>query len=271
MIYQGEKSIDGLEFLARSQSRVQLFDALSSATYLPKAELRRQLGTSRTTVDRHLNALEERNWIRAVDDGYTTTRVGELVAEELFAFVETIRMARRLAPTMKWLPGEFDLDVNVLADAEVVLAEPHDPYSVMNHHVRTLRSADRLRGIVPLTGLQIHEGIHEAVVHNDASVKLIVEPRIAETYRSDPEYRRLTEEMERADRFELRVYDSAIPYGVTLLDGSVQIVGIDDRGLMRSLIETEAPRAREWAERVYRRYSAESKKATVITPQLTKE
>ncbi|WP_336362789.1 helix-turn-helix transcriptional regulator [Halalkalicoccus salilacus] len=259
MIDQGEKSIDGLEFLARSQSRVRLLDALSSATYLPKAELRRQLDTSRTTVDRHLDALEERNWIRAVDDGYATTRVGELVAEEFFAFVETIRMARRLVPAMKWLPSEFDLNVDVLADAEVVLAEPHDPYSVMNHHVRTLRSADRLWGIVPLTGLHIYEGIHEAVVHNGASVRLIVGPRVAEIYQSDLEYRRLTEEMERTDRFELRVYDSAIPYGVTLLDGSVQIVGIDDEGLMRSLIETEAPRAREWAERVYRRYSEESR------------
>lgn len=60
----GAKSIDGLEFLARSQSRVRLLDALSSATYLPKAEIRRQLGISRTTVDRHHDALEERNWNR---------------------------------------------------------------------------------------------------------------------------------------------------------------------------------------------------------------
>lgn len=272
MIDQGGASIDRIEFLARSQSRVRLLEALLSAERVSKTELRRRLDASRTTIDRHLEALEERNWIREVDGEYTITRVGELVAEKFLSFVETVGAARGLAPAIEWLPTEFDLDMSALDDAEVVLANPKDPYSVMHRHARRLRAGDHVRGIAPIAELYSHETNHETVVRNGASVELIVEPEVADTYWSDPAYRRLTEEMARTSRFELHVHDGTVPYGVVILDDTVQIIAIDDEGMPRALIETEAPAAREWAERIYRQYLEKSGDATVIgIPQLAEE
>lgn len=224
-----------------------------------KRDLVDELGVSRSTVDRATRELETAGLIEHVDGGYAVTSFGE-TAEAAFAeFVETLRLRRRLDALLRWVPdADIDVDLDALADADIVLPEPGNPYNMVNRHVRRLRDADTARVVLPLTGLHAFEAAHRAVVSDGAEHEYVVLPDVAKTYESNPDYAPLYEEMVGTGRFEVRVYDGDIPYYLGLLDGTVQI-GVDEDGEPRGLLESDAAELGAWAAEKYEDYRRQSR------------
>lgn len=248
------EAIEEIEFLTRSHSRIAAFGELRTEGSLTKVELRDRLNVSRTTVTRNLDALKERNWVTEVNGEYAITRVGEMVADELFDLVEVMQTAARLEGVMEWIPDEkFDLDLRCLTNADITLADPSDPYAPAREHARRLESADEFRGLLPAVGHEPMRSARQGVL-NGARHELVFERPVAQVIQSKEEYTNLIEEMESTGRIEVRVVDDSIPYYVGLLDGTVQIGVEDDNGLPRALLETDSDEARKWAERTYERY-----------------
>lgn len=241
--------------------RMQFVDRLRQGT-LQKPEMVDELGTSRSTVDRAVRDLETHGIIEATDDGYTTTTVGDLVAGKLGELGETVRTGRRLTPFLEWIDADaFDLDLGALADADLYLPEPGDPYAMVNRHVTVLEGTTDHRLVLPLVGLHGFQAVHDVVLGGGGESEAVVASSVAETIRSNPEYAPLYEELATSDRFSVYVYDGEIPYFVGILDTTVQ-VGVDEDGEPRALLETKAAEVRQWAENRFQSFKQDADRLT---------
>ena len=112
-------SLDDVEFLSRSQSRVAVLDALNEKPPT-RDELKKATEASRTTLSRTLADFEDRGWIERPDRGYALTPVGSFIASEVTRLLENIETAKQLDGTLGWLTtDEFDFDLRRLRDADV--------------------------------------------------------------------------------------------------------------------------------------------------------
>jgi predicted transcriptional regulator len=81
-------SFDDLEFLARAETRVRAIQLLAENSY-NRDELIDRLGISRATLSRLLRQFEDRDWVKKNNDGYTTTRFGSALAQDITRLLET--------------------------------------------------------------------------------------------------------------------------------------------------------------------------------------
>ncbi len=254
-----QDAISSIAFLTGSNTRVAVFDAIRRAGRLDRNDLRNRIEASRTTVGRHLDALEERDWIQRTNDGYELTTIGELVAADFFTLVETAATARRLRPFFRWVPNhEFDLDLRHLADANVTIGDPEDPYAIEDRHVRRTETASRLRLLLPLVGQRAVRASLSRVMERDQTVELILKPDVAELFDSHSQYASMYETLRRRNRYTVFVYEDEISYCLGILDETVQLLSFDNDGMPRVMLETDEPAVREWAEGVYDEYRRES-------------
>jgi predicted transcriptional regulator len=230
--------LDRIDFVARSPARVRMLDAFRDGDRLSRADLRAYLDASRTIVGRNLEGLCERGLVAKVGTDYALTRAGELIATDLLDLAETIGITRKLEPVLRWVPdGALDLDLGCFADAEVLVAKPGDPWSMINRHVNCLQSIDHCQRFLPFTGLHAQEAALERVTDHGARGELVLTPEIADVHFSDPNYAPLTEEMVETGRFECFRYDGEVPYCLAVIDETVQIVvadGDQPRAMLRA-------------------------------------
>jgi predicted transcriptional regulator len=251
-------AVGEIGFLAKSEHRVRLLTLLSEHERLSDRELRRRTDASRTTVGRNLAALETRGWIRRTNSECVITRQGRLVADAFDGLVDTVTATDGLHSFMQWVPeGALDIDLRLLADAEVLLAKPGDPWAMVNKHVSTIRETSDDRIMLPVTGLHAFQALHRKIVNGDGRAEVVLEPDVAATFVSNPAYAPLFAELRDTDRFEARVYDGEMPYYLGVLDGTVQI-GVDEDGEPRALLETDGEAVVNWAADIYERYRRHS-------------
>lgn len=246
--------IEEIEFLSRSTNRVRILEVLAEAGRTEKDALQAAIDADRTTLTRNLDALEDRGWIQLTNPTCIITPAGRDIVEDFRELVETVDTATRFQEFFRWLPAdEFDLDLQSLAGAELFVPAPGDPYRVVNQHVARIKNAEDIRVFLPLTGLHAHEKGHRQVVANGAKCELVVTPEVAVVHRSSPEYDSLTREMAATGRFHLYRYDGSIPFGLCLLDDTVQLFA-DGEGELQAMLETDTEPVRQWAERTFEQY-----------------
>jgi predicted transcriptional regulator len=189
-----EEAVEDVEFLSGSRTRVEIIELLNEQEQLAKRELREHINASRTTVQRNLETLAERGWVRNTNRTYSLTLTGETVADKFIELVETVQLERRLQPFLTWVDrSDLNLDIELLADAELLVAEPGDPWSMINRQVQLIRETDNGGiGFLPFTGLHACEVTHNQILNHDASYELVVIPKIADTHFSDPAYGNLS-------------------------------------------------------------------------------
>lgn len=253
-----EATATDVALLTRSRNRIRILEEFVDHGERHRDELRSASDVTRTTLNRNLDALEEAGWVRSDGLTYRLTPCGELVAEAVIDLVETTHVANQLQDALRWLPvSALDLDLRHLGDAEVWVPEPGDPYAMVNHHVRTIRSMERCRALLHVTGLHATEAGHEAVVEGGADAELVVTPAVAETLTGKPEYEALLDEMRATGRCDLLVYDGDVPFSLAVFDGTVQLLA-DEDGEPRALVESDADAVRTWAVDCYETYRQEA-------------
>ncbi|WP_126663685.1 helix-turn-helix transcriptional regulator [Haloterrigena salifodinae] len=244
--------VDVVNFLTQSPIRVAILQRLRETDRLTKAELREEADASRVTVQRNLNALEERELIRCRVREYEIRPLGEVVAEELESTTETMAFVERIRPFCRWFPDdELEFDVCALADATVVVSDSTDPYAPVNRHIEAMERADRFRCLLPAIGLPALTVARERVVEHDQSQEVVHSATLESTLRSEPEYRELVAEIRAHEACTMRVADRKLTYYLGLFDDVVQIGVEDDDGIPRALVETDASEIRAWAEETY--------------------
>lgn len=249
------ESIEDIEFLTRSHSRVRILDMLRAADHLEKHAITDRLGVSRTTVKRNLDSLVERGWVSERGGTYAITGPGTLIADDFDALVGSIRTAKRLAPVTKWAPETaFGFDLRELADARITLSEPNDPYAPLDRHVDTIETADSVRALLPAIARPAIEALYDRLSADGATGELVLGRAVASTVESNARYARLCEGLLETGRMSIVVSDGTVPYYLGLVDDTVQIGVEDDDGMQRALVESTAPAVHRWATDTYEEY-----------------
>lgn len=217
---------------------------------LDRGEIEDRLDVSRATSHRFTQWLDEQGFAEKVDGRFRLTGRGEVVAEEVLRFEANVQTAHRLTPLLNVICEDHrEFVVEPFVDAAVTVAEPDDPYRPVDRFISLVRESETFRGfntthMAPLVLGGFHQQLFDAT-----DTEVIYLPHIAEKlFDTYPE--RAREAIE-SGHLALRTRDE-LPYGLALFDERVGIGGYDEAtGLMQVFVDTDAPIAREWAERVY--------------------
>jgi predicted transcriptional regulator len=227
---------------------------------LDKRALVTELEASRSTVDRGVRDLEVLGLIEHCGEGYELAQWGQSVAREYSEFEKRLQVIARLKEFLRWIdPAEFDIDLALLTDAELLLPEPYNPYAMVDRNVELLRTAGTVRALMPFGTRHALEAIHESVVYNGNYIEGVVTSGLANAFQSNPRYVELFKELVPTGRFEVFVCDGGLPYLLNVLNETVQI-GVDEEGEPRAFLETDSAEVNEWADSVYNDYKQQAKR-----------
>jgi predicted transcriptional regulator len=251
------EAIAAVEFLARSETRVRILDALVESGPLTRDDLQRRFDAARTTVQRNLDALVEQGWVRERNREYDATQAGEWVAEDFGHLVRTVDTASELAPVYEHVDtGAVDLNLRHM-DVSVTTPDPADPLKMIHEQVTHIEGAEYLRMLFPLTCAQALEALHQQVTEAGADLELVVTPAVAANLRSEADYREQVADLQAAETASLWVYEGQFPYYLGRYADTVEL-GLVDDGQPAALVATEDERARRWAERTVEEYRTEA-------------
>jgi predicted transcriptional regulator len=248
----GSEPVEQIAFLARSESRVRVLEALRDEGPTCQRDLRDRLNISRSTLSRSLQALEEQDWVTDANDGYHLSPVGQVIANEFLDLVETVDLTDDLTPFLRWFPyAESDLNLVHLTDASVTPGTQSDPIAPVRKHMEGMKSADHFRGFLPSTDREAVRVLHDRVVDGRMQGEIVVTPSVETTIETD-EFAALFRAQIETGRFTVLVADDSFPsYYLGLADDLVQVGVEDDEGIPRALLEATADPVLEWAEDRY--------------------
>lgn len=113
---------DTIECLSNSPQRVEILDALDGK-HTDLRDLKTELDSPRTTLQRNLSVLEEHGWVEKTPSGYTTTTVGCLLLGEAMSMSEATEMIQRIAPFLDAVDAPSKIDIQQLNDPLVTTSE----------------------------------------------------------------------------------------------------------------------------------------------------
>lgn len=259
-----EEAIEHIEFLSRSKVRAQLLEVLYQKGELSRDELRDAIPGSRTTIQRNVESLVERGWVKNTNRTYTIAPCGEMVAEAFSTCHQKVRASERLQPFLKWTSTDvLDIDLEHFADATVVTATENDPYAPVNAHIESLKRAEYVTAVLPSVGRDAAEITSKRAKDGNAEYDVIVEEDCVDVLVGDQKYARHLEDVVGTDRYSISVFDGTVPYYLGVLDEKVQIGVEGDDGIPRALVETESEPIREWAREKLRSYREKSRPITM--------
>lgn len=254
-------ALDEIEFLARSDHRVEVLDALAEQP-CDRNDLRAATGASSPTVGRILGAFEDRCWVVRGGRTYELTPLGEFVAERFTDLRDAMEMEQNLRDVWQWLPREMrGFTVDLFADAVVSYPGPGYPYQPVERLTQLIEGTDRLRGFDSIVFKSSNnEAVCQAVL-DGMELEYVYSPTALEaTVAWDPE-----QVMEAATRENctVLVHDD-LPdgnrCGLGIVDDRAGICCHDaETGALTAVIDTGAPEAREWAVSVFERYRREAR------------
>ncbi len=246
-------AIEEIEFIARSPVRVHVLYTLRSDEPVSKRELKDELNGVRTTVQRNLNALEERGWIEYTTDGYEITTCGRIVADPLLELVERTSLALKLRPAIRWIDiDDVDLEIEHIENADLIRADATNPYAPVDEQIGLLRRATSARVMYPTLNRGLLSQCHRIGSADGSDLEVIVTVETADRFRTDDRYAELFETIiEEADVF---AYDGDLPFYLGAIDGAAQIGCTDADNVVRVLLELGDEDACEWARGEFEEY-----------------
>jgi predicted transcriptional regulator len=224
---------------------------------MDRREIEARLDVSRATSHRFTQWLDERGFVEKVESRFRLTGRGEAVADEVLRFEANVRTVHRLGPLLDLICADHqEFVVEPFVGARVTHAEPDDPYRPIQRFVALLGESERFRGfntthMAPFVLGEFHRQIFE-----ETDAEIVYLPQVAETlFETYPDRAR---EAVEDGHLTLRTREE-LPYGLAIFDERVGIGGYDEEtGLMQVFVDTDAPIAREWAERIYASIRADS-------------
>ncbi|HZD43213.1 MAG TPA: helix-turn-helix domain-containing protein, partial [Methanomicrobiales archaeon] len=118
-----ETALAEIEFLTRSEHRIECLDALAERPR-SRADLQKLTGASSSTIGRLLHEFETRGWIRRDGHQHRATSDGLFVAGELTTLLDRIDTRQKLRDVARWLPAEkLGISIESFSEAVVTVAD----------------------------------------------------------------------------------------------------------------------------------------------------
>jgi len=250
---EGKRSWDCLECLCGSPQRVTLLEVLSGAE-IDLRSLVDELNSPRTTVQRNVSLLERHGWIERRSGGYATTQIGQSLLDVFTETLESIDRLNTLSPFFDVVDSPLHLDIGEFDKPSVTVPDHGRPHLPMNRLVKTLDTAVYRRGFLPVVSQMLVQHVGQADVLDLTDSEVILS---RETVGALLE-RQPTDEERATKGVEIIVYEDELPYGSLIFEDRLLLAGYDDMGRIQALVESDSPRAIEWANGVYEKYRRES-------------
>lgn len=256
------QSLAEIAFLARSEHRVEVLDALAERHH-SRADLRELTGASSSTIGRMLGEFEDRCWVERGEHRYEATPLGMFVASGVMALLERIDTERKLRDVWQWLPTEvIGLDIELFADAVVTVPEFGSPHRTANRFAELVEETESIRVFTPTTVTSDMDVLFRNAI-DGMETELMVPSTLTEAVlATHPEQGPAAIER---DNITILIND-VLPCACAIFDDRVLLAGYDrETGIMRAAIDTDTPEARRWAEALYESYRRD---ALPFTPKV---
>lgn len=241
-----EAALDEIAFLANSENRVAVFEALVEAPR-SREELLDQVDASRVTISRILREFERRDWIEHSGQAITVTPLGEWVCDEFTRLHDEMAAERRLRWALQWFPfDQLTFDVRCLRDAEIIVQEESDATALIRRIVEFHRSGERLRAITRGAAPVFIENQWELTVQGDTQVDLVLTPDAVNAILDHSTAAEQFQEMLAVENADYSV-NPDIPLSVGIVDDSVGINLTDDDGVLKGGLVSENETVYDWA------------------------
>jgi len=251
-----EETLGEIEFLALSPNRVTVLESLADGAR-SRSELAAATGASQATLGRILGDFEDREWVERAPDGYAATATGRLVAEGFRDLLDVMAAERELRDVVAYLPTEaMDFDLRHLAEATIVTPTETRPNAPLQRLLDLMREAEYVTAFshalndqsLSVVADRLGGQEFEAVLTRGAIQSLTADTGLSARLRTVLD----------AESAGVRAYDGEIPLAVTIADDVVNILVRDARGVVQASVDTTNAAVREWAERRYEHYRAQS-------------
>jgi len=252
-----------INFLIRSENRVDLLDSLTEGWYTER-ELSKREDISKVTIKRGVNAFLDRGWVKESDSEYTTTRVGEMLAEDYNRLSETMDVASHVGPVVDLLPIErMDFDLRIFADATISDPENHDVLQTIDRWVTLIRSSDRLEVFTYRSGRMIAEPIHEELSDGSLELEAILPPSEVERISNHPTMREVKRKLiEAGATYYAAPEDQYKPYSLGMFDDIAAMSGWNEENKPQVHVESSAEPVVRWVQSEYEAVKAEAEPMT---------
>lgn len=238
-----DSPLETVEYLARSNHRIEVLDAIRSAPR-SREEIRELTDASRVTAGRIITDLEERGWIVRHGQEYEATTSGRFVAREFTELLGNIDAFSELPPVVEWYPeGEPSFDLYRLADATVTKSGEADVIAPIHRALELIGEADRLVAVGNGASREFMSALREAVEAGQTTT-LIGPPGLVDALRRDPDQRADTRAIVESDRAELMCYEG---------DTDVPVLQVGEdwvalcSGDHRAMVESDDAAVHDWA------------------------
>lgn len=230
--------------------RVEFIELLADEGPLPPRDILAALPHSRATVTRALRELREANLVQKREGGYDTVVPGLLAAEQYRRYQRSSEAVLSADHLLASIPAEHAPDVEVLVDAETILAEGDIPVRALETVSERVQRAERIRLYLPtLVNTHLLRVWHRAVLATNVDTMALFDPDLLTVLKG--QYPHLLAEMAGTSGFS--AYSTAgPPYGIvrttTNGDSSVAIIVYEDETVVRGVLTNETPASVEWAD-----------------------
>nr|WP_114578843.1 transcriptional regulator [Saliphagus sp. LR7] len=256
-----ESSLDDIEFLARSEHRVNALVALTEGSY-DRRDLQNATGASVSTISRVLTDLEDRHWITRNPPRYELTPLGTFVTERFLDLHEAIGLERTLRDVWQWLPRDMDgFSVELFDDVVVSYPGPAYPYQPVERVTHLLEHTETIRGLgttiyksgnIEVFCRRVIEGMEMEYVYAPSVLRAIIvwnPDLVTDVFACENCTILLHDDLPDGDRC-----------GLNVMDDYIGICGHErETAQLKAVIDTQSPEARAWATDVYERYRSEAR------------
>jgi len=249
-------SVDLLELAQRRHEYL----ALLSADACHKRDVIDEIGDSRSTVDRAIEALHGAGLVTRLDDGtWTVTTRGDVLRQTVARSQEAADAIETAGDLLEHFPCDEPVPPALFQDAIVERAEAPRPLAIAERVCENMRAADSVRGFaVADHGVGVDETAFDGVFGDDGfDFTYVFEAALMRDL--TPEDDRYRELCERSNA-TAAVYDG-LPFGLVLADVGEEtrmtVIVYDDSGVVRGQITTTDRGAVAWGEQLFERRLAE--------------
>ena len=220
-----------------------------------KPALTEALDTSRSTINRGVDELEEAGCIERRDSKYYTTLLGELSCTRYRNYRSNMSALDSAKEVVSRLPAAATLSATFLKEADVYPADPAAPEAALQPSIDLLQNAEQLHGFAPVELSLYVDLIHEYATMNGLSVEIIAEEDTLHPI-LESDKKRLRELASQGD-LEIFTGDESLHYALWLMRSSDREdagATIYENGGIRGVIINSSTKAVEWARNEYERH-----------------
>lgn len=227
--------------------RHDFLEALSEQS-LTKPGLEDETGTSRSTVDRAIDALQEEGLVAREDGEYRLTFTGEYALGEFEDYRSRLHALERAHDVLGTLPPEADLDPAALEGARVRESPRYPNDGAFRDVIDLVRGGERMRAVGPALPPRYIDDVEECVRENGLVLEFVLTPIVVEMIDRLPceELRGLADH----DAVELYQLDERVPYALWLVESADGtdggLVVYTDTGV-KGVVRNDTDAMTEWA------------------------